>query len=610
MVADPEPLRIADYAFISNAMTGALVGCNGSIDWFCAPRIDAAACLAALLGGPEHGYWKIAPATSVTRRSRRYEKDTLVLETDFETAEGAVRIIDFMPADDERSPISAHIIRIVEGLHGRVEMAMQLVIRFYYGSMRPWVRQVGGIYTAVAGPDSLDIATSATLEVNDRGIEARFVAEAGRRTHFRLSYRRSHHPYTKPFDIEKSLHETVVWWRTWAGQCSYHGPWREEIVRSLLTLKGLTSRTTGGIAAALTTSLPERIGSVRNWDYRFCWLRDSTFTLWSLLSNGYRQEGVAWGHWLLRAIAGDPADLQIVYGISGERWLTEREIPWLAGYRDSRPVRVGNAASGQFQLDVYGEIMDSLHVAQAEGIRPERHAWDIQLNLMDFLESHWQKPDDGIWEVRGGPRHFTHSKVMAWVAFDRAVKDARIYHPDAPVERWIRIRDAIHAEVCERGFSKEKGSFTQHYGSAELDASLLMMTLVGFLPPQDPRVRGTVQAIERELMEDGLVRRYHTHPLTDGLPEGEGLFLPCSFWLVDNLVLQGRREDAERLFERLLALRNDVGLLSEEYDPRNRELIGNIPQAFTHVGLINSARNLTGDGLGARRARNCPAGPP
>ncbi|MDA8389959.1 MAG: glycoside hydrolase family 15 protein [Gammaproteobacteria bacterium] len=604
MITDTESPQIADYAFISNTTTGALVGRNGSIDWYCPSRIDAAACFAALLGGPQHGYFQIAPTAAVTACTRRYQRDTMILETDFETAQGAVRLIDFMPLEDEEVATSSHIIRIVEGLQGRVEMALKLVIRFYYGSMRPWIRETGSLYTAVAGPDSLDVAASVPLHAGEGSLEARFALEAGQRAHFRLSYRRSHHPYTKPFDIHKSLHQTVAWWRTWTGQCSYQGPWRDEVVRSLLTLKALTSRTTGGIAAALTTSLPERIGGTRNWDYRFCWLRDSTFTLWALLRNGYRQEGVAWGHWLLRAVAGDPADLQIVYGVSGERWLAEREIPWLNGYRNSRPVRVGNAASGQFQIDVYGEIMDSLHVAQAEGIRPEHHAWDIQLSLMDFLESHWQKPDDGIWEVRGGPRHFTHSKMMAWVAFDRAVKDARLYHPDAPIERWTRIRDAIHAEVCEHGFDKDKNSFTQYYGSPALDSSLLMMPLVGFLPACDPRVRGTVEAIERELMEDGLVLRYHTNPDTDGLPEGEGLFLPCSFWLVDNLVLQDRREEAERLFERLLGLRNDVGLLSEEYDPRTRELVGNIPQAFTHVGLINSARNLAGDGLGARRARH------
>ena len=610
MNTDTSSLQIADYALISNTTTGALVGRNGSIDWFCPSRIDAPACFAALLGGPEQGYFRIAPIAAVTACRRRYQRDTMILETDFETAEGAVRLIDFMPIEMEEFPVSSHVIRIVEGLRGRVEVALQLVIRFYYGSMRPWIREVDTIHTAVGGPDSLDIEGSVALHADDGRLDAHFTLEAGQRVHFRLSYRSSHRPHTRPFDVYESLHKTAAWWRTWVGQCTYQGPWRDEIMRSLLTLKALTSRTTGGIAAALTTSLPERIGGTRNWDYRFCWLRDSTFTLWALLSSGYRQESVAWEHWLLRAVAGDPADLQIVYGISGERWLAEREIPWLGGYRNSRPVRVGNAASGQFQIDVYGEIMDSLHVAQANGIRPERHAWDIQLSLMDFLESHWQKPDDGIWEVRGGRQHFTHSKMMAWVAFDRAVKDARAYHPDAPIERWIRIRDTIHAEVCARGFNKDKGSFTQCYGSSALDASLLMMPLVGFLSARDPRVRATVAAIERELTEDGLVLRYRTSGDIDGLPEGEGLFLPCSFWLVDNLALQGRRTEAEQLFLRLLSLRNDVGLFSEEYDPRTRELIGNIPQAFTHVGLINSARNLTGDGLGARRAFASPPSHP
>ncbi len=587
------PLPIEQYALIGNAVTGALIGQNGSIDWFCAPRVDSAACFAALLGDQNNGCWQITPQAAVRHVTRRYRRDTLILETDFETADGAVRLIDFMPiAGDGRT--GCRIIRIVEGLRGTVAMRMGLMIRFYYGSMMPWVRRVDGVTLAVAGPDSLYLDASVATHGEGPATVSRFPISAGERQVFQLTYQPTHETSHEALDAAQALARTERWWQTWARQCQYEGPWRDDVMRSLITLKALTCRPTGGIAAALTTSLPERIGGSRNWDYRFCWVRDATFILWSLLTTGYTEEAAQWREWLLRAVAGSPADLQIVYGVAGERWLGEREIPWLAGYEHSQPVHVGNAASEQFQLDVYGELMDSLHLARHTGLHPEAHAWRIQCAIMEFLESHWQQPDDGIWEMRGGRRHFTHSKVMAWVAFDRAVKDATRYHLKGPVDRWAKIRDAIHEDVCAKGFDKAANRFTQSYGSHNVDASLLMMALVGFLPPEDPRIRATVAAIEAELVVEGFVMRYRTEDSPDGLPHGEGVFLPCSFWLVDNLVLQGRREEALSLFNRLLALQNDVGLLAEEYDMGARRMVGNFPQAFTHVALINSARNLTG----------------
>ena len=597
-------LAIEQYAFIGNAVTGALVGSNGSIDWFCPPRVDSSACFAALLGGPDNGYWQIAPSDPVKKVERRYRKDTLVLETDIETALGAVRIVDFMPINDETCGDGCHLIRIVEGLRGEIDLRMTLAIRFYYGSTVPWVRKINGVHKAVAGPDTLYLAASIPCHGEGQTTVAHFAIKAGQRETFHLTYQPTHHTRYEAQDPSVALEQTEHWWRLWAQKCSYQGPWREAVMRSFITLKGLTCRPTGAIAAALTTSLPEQLGGTRNWDYRFCWVRDATFTLWSLLTTGYTEEATEWREWLLRAVAGSPADLQIVYGVAGERWLGEREIPWLSGYENSAPVRVGNAASDQFQLDVYGELMDSLHLARSVGLNPEAHAWRIQCAIMEFLESHWQLPDDGIWEVRGGRQHFTHSKVMAWVAFDRAVKDARRYGLKGPIEKWEKVRDAIHKDVCEKGFHPKKKSFTQHYGGEALDASLLMMALVGFLPPTDPRIQGTLAAIEAELLVDGLVMRYRTEQSADGLPQGEGLFLPCSFWLVDNLVLQGRHAEAEKLFARLVGLQNDVGLLSEEYDPAAKRLVGNFPQAFTHVALVNSARNLTGDGPATRRARN------
>ena len=608
-MSDPknENLPIEDYALIGNTITGALVGKNGSIDWFCAPRLDSAACFAALLGDRDNGHWQIAPADSTWTVRRRYRDNTLILETEFETSQGCARLTDFMVMNGHDSEEHCRLVRIVEGVSGSIDMEMVLVIRFYYGSMVPWVRRVGDARLAVAGPDSLHLTATVPVYGHDQTTRARFTLTAGQREIFHLGYQPTHHTVYEPPEPLAALAHTEAWWRAWVAQGHYEGPWRAIVMRSLITLKALTCRSTGAIAAALTTSLPEQLGGTRNWDYRYCWLRDATFTLWSLLTTGYTDEAVAWREWLMRAVAGHPADLQIVYGVAGERWIGEREIPWLRGYEGASPVRVGNAAADQFQIDVYGELMDSLHLARSVGLNPEAHVWDIQRAVMGFLETHWHLPDDGIWEMRGGRRHFTHSKVMAWVAFDRAVKDAARYGLEGPVERWQEIRDTIHADVCAHGFNVAKNSFTQYYGSESLDASLLMMALVGFLPATDARIVGTVRAIEDELMDDGLVLRYRPQESGDGLPGTEGVFLPCSFWLVDNLVLQGRDSEARQLFARLVSLCNDVGLLSEEYDPAARRLVGNFPQAFTHVALVNSARNLAGDGPAAHRARNQPA---
>lgn len=592
------PLPIEDYALIGDCHTAALVGRDGSIDWLCSPRFDSGACFAALLGTPAHGRWLIAPAAEVRSVRRKYRDGTLVLETEFETAAGAVRIIDCMPLANERWDV----LRIVEGLRGRVAMRMELVIRFDYGSIVPWVRRVDGTLLATAGPDTLELHTEVPVRGENMKTVAEFHVDAEERKRFSLDYRPSHEPARQAVDPEQALTATEKGWRKWSGRCAYQGPWRDAMVRSLITLKALTYAPTGGIVAAPTTSLPEQPGGVRNWDYRYCWLRDATFTLNALLLAGYRDEAVAWREWLLRAVAGSPEDLQILYGVAGERRLDEYELGWLPGYGGAVPVRVGNAASRQFQLDVYGEVMDTLHLARAAGLEPEQAAWRIQVALLEFLEANWRQPDEGIWEMRGPRRHFTHSKVMAWVAFDRAVKDAEIYGLGGPVERWRQVRDAIHAQVCAQGYDARCNSFVQSYGSADLDASLLLIPQVGFLPPDDPRVRGTVEAIERNLVVDGLALRYSTATAVDALPPGEGTFLPCSFWLADALVLIGRREDGEALFERLLALRNDVGLLSEEYDPRARRMLGNFPQALTHMALINSARLLSISPEQAKRA--------
>jgi len=584
-------LPIEDYALIGDTRSAALVGRDGSIDWLCLPRFDSPACFAALLGSRAHGHWLIAPAHGGPASARRYRNGTLILETEFRTASGAARVIDCMPLGGEQS----QVLRIVEGISGEVEMAMELVMRFDYGSVVPWVRRSSGKLVATAGPDALELHTPVEAKGVDMTTHARFTVRAGERVPFALGHRASHEAQRTPVAADAALSTTEAWWRDWSGRCTYAGPWREPVVRSLVTLKALTYSPTGGIVAAPTTSLPEQHGGVRNWDYRYCWLRDATFTLYALLYAGYREEARAWREWLLRAVAGRPQDLQILYGISGERRLPEFEIGWLTGYEGAAPVRVGNAAATQYQLDVYGEVMDAFHLARGAGIAHEGHAWQVQKVLLDFLESSWDRPDEGIWEVRGPRRHFTHSKVMAWVAFDRAVKAVERFGLDGRATHWRRLRADVHAAVCREGFNPERNAFVQHYGSRGLDASLLMMPLVGFLPPSDPRVRGTVEAIRAELTVDGLVRRYDGGDV-DGLPPGEGVFLPCSFWLADNLAMAGRIAEARELFERLLSLANDVGLLSEEYDPQRRRLLGNFPQAMTHVALVNTARNLSGRG--------------
>jgi GH15 family glucan-1,4-alpha-glucosidase len=592
------PLPIEDYALIGDCHTAALVGRDGSIDWLCFPRFDSAACFAALLGEPAHGRWLIAPATQVLGIRRKYRDDTLILETEFETGEGAVRIIDCMPLSDERWDV----LRIVEGLRGRVAMRMELIMRFDYGSIVPWVRKLGDTLLATAGPDTLELRTPVAVHGEDLKTVAEFYVSKGERTPFALSYRFSHEPALQAADAERALMATENWWREWSGRCTYKGRWRNAVVRSLITLKALTYEPTGGMVAAPTTSLPEKRGGVRNWDYRYCWLRDATFTLNALLLAGYHEEAVAWREWLLRAAAGRPDDLQTLYSVTGERRLDEYEVSWLPGYGGAAPVRVGNAASKQFQLDVYGEVMDTLHLARAAALEPEPAAWRIQVALLAFLDSNWQRPDEGIWEVRGPRRHFTHSKVMAWVAFDRAIKDVEVFGLDGPVEHWRQTRDAIHAQVCTAGYDARRNTFVQSYSSPHLDASLLLIPQVGFLPPDDSRVRGTVEAIERTLIVDGLVLRYSTATDVDALPPDEGTFLPCSFWLADALVLIGRREEGEALFERLLGLSNDVGLLSEEYDPRDRHMLGNFPQALTHMALVNTARLLSIPAQQAKRA--------
>lgn len=592
------PLPIEDYALIGDCHTAALVGRDGSIDWLCFPRFDSDACFAALLGDPGHGRWLIAPAAEVHNTRRKYRPGTLILETDFETDEGAVRIIDFMSFSNERWDV----LRIVEGLSGRVAMRMELIIRFDYGSTVPWVRKLDGTLQATAGPHTLELHCGIAVHGENMKTVAEFHVSKGERISFALNYRPSYETTLPALDPEQALTATEEVWREWCGRCTYQGRWRDPVERSLITLKALTYAPTGGIIAAPTTSLPECEGGVRNWDYRYCWLRDATFTLNALLLAGYHEEAVAWREWLLRAIAGSPEDLRILYSVTGERRLDEYEVGWLPGYGGAAPVRVGNAASKQFQLDVYGEVMDTLHLARLAGLEPEPAAWRIQVAVLQFLESNWQQPDEGIWEVRGPRRHFTHSKVMAWVAFDRAVKDVEAFELDGPVERWRLVRDAIHAQICSAGYDAQRNTFVQSYGSSRLDASLLLIPQLGFLPPDDPRVLGTIEAIERNLVVDGLVLRYATDVEVDALPPGEGTFLPCSFWLAGSLALIGRREEGEALFERLLALSNDLGLLAEEYDTRERCMLGNFPQALTHTALINTAYLLSIPAEQAKRA--------
>jgi GH15 family glucan-1,4-alpha-glucosidase len=583
------PSRIEDYALIGDCETAALVARDGSIDWLCFPRFDSAACFAALLGTPEHGRWLLTPVDTIQTIRRRYREGTLVLETEYQTDSGVVAVVDCMPL----RTLSHDIVRMIEGRRGQVRMRMELVIRFDYGSIVPWVRHTERGIRAIAGPDAMHLRTDVPVHGEQFRTIAEFTVSEGQRIPFTLTWYPSHQPEPAESDPEQSIRETEQWWQAWSARCTYTGAWREQVVRSLITLKALTYAPTGGLVAAATTSLPEQLGGVRNWDYRYCWLRDATFTLYALMTGGYMDEARAWREWLVRAVAGKPSEMQIMYGLAGERRLAEWVVDWLPGYEGAAPVRVGNAAFRQHQLDVYGEVMDALHLARRMGLAHDENAWRVQRALVQFLEEHWQRPDEGIWEVRGPPRHFTHSKVMAWVAIDRAVKAVEQFGYAGSVDQWRELRDTIHADVCRNGFDPELNSFVQYYGAKQLDASLLMLPLVGFLPATDPRLRGTVQAIQDQLMRHGFVERYRTDPDVDGLPSGEGVFLVCTFWLADNLALQGRYDEARAIFERLLGLCNDVGLLSEEYDPHTKRLIGNFPQAFSHLGLINTARNLS-----------------
>ncbi|MFJ4903194.1 glycoside hydrolase family 15 protein [Streptomyces sp. NPDC088727] len=580
---------IEDYALIGDLQTAALVGKNGSVDWLCLPRFDSGACFAALLGDEDNGHWRIAPQGADTCTRRAYAGESLVLETFWETRTGTVKVIDFMPQRDA----APDVMRIIEGVSGTVDMTSVLRLRFDFGSVVPWVRRSEGHRVAVAGPDSAWLRSDPPVKTWGQQFStcSSFTVSAGEKVAFVLTWHPSHSPRPELVDPFEALENTLADWAEWSARCKYQGPYREAVIRSLITLKALTFGPTGGIVAAPTTSLPEEIGGVRNWDYRFCWLRDSTLTLGALISAGYLEEAGAWRDWLLRAVAGDPADLQIMYGLAGERRLPESELPWLSGYESSAPVRIGNAAVRQRQLDVYGEVIDSLRLARDAGLGDKPHAWNLQLSLLGFLESTWREPDEGLWEIRGQRRHFVHSKVMAWVAADRAVRSLE-EDPSltGDADRWRAMRDAVHREVCEKGYDPVRNTFTQSYGSRELDAATLLIARTGFLPPDDPRLVGTVDAVRAELGSDGLVRRYSTDgPSIDGLPGGEGAFLACSFWLADALRMTGRTEEATELFERLLALRNDVGLLAEEYDTAGQRQLGNFPQAFSHVGLVGTA---------------------
>ena len=581
---------LEDYALLGDCETAALVSRDGSLDWLCWPRFDSPACFASLLGGPQNGHWLIAPLGDQVRRQRRYRGDTLILETELQTPEGAATLIEFMPPRDQTS----HVVRLVVGRSGQLRMRTELIVRFDYGSLVPWVtRGEAQTLRAVCGPDMVVLRTPVRVRGEDLKSVAEFHVSAGQVVPFVLSYGASHLPAPAAIDPMAALNETESYWTQWSQRSAATGEWCKPVLRSLITLKALTYRPTGGIVAAPTTSLPEQPGGTRNWDYRYCWLRDATFTLLALMNAGYQEEAMQWRGWLLRAVAGDASQVQILYGLRGERRVSEWEIPWLSGYEESRPVRAGNGAAGQLQLDIYGETLDALYHSRASGHHRHDDAdWSLQQGLLQHLQEIWEQPDQGIWEMRGGPRHFTYSKIMAWVAFDRSIKAVEQFGLSGPVSQWRALRQRIHDEVCTRGYDSERDTFVQSYGSKELDASLLLMPLVGFLPPTDLRVRGTVEAIERHLMADGLVMRYDTRSGHDGLPPGEGAFLACSFWLADNLVLIGRREDARQLYERLLALRNDVGLLAEEYLPSQKRMLGNFPQALSHIALVNTAHNL------------------
>jgi GH15 family glucan-1,4-alpha-glucosidase len=583
-------LRIEDYGLIGNCETAALVGRDGSIDWLCWPRFDSGACFAALLGTPEHGRWLIAPSAPGARVTRRYRPDTLILETRFETDSGTATLTDFMPLRDEHPCL----VRLVTCEKGSVPFATEFLVRFGYGDTVPWVTKTAdGRISALAGPDKLILQSSVDLYGENLRTIGQFTVSEGETASFVLTYAPSNLPDPPSADPLALLTDTEKFWRDWTAQCEMTGPWAEVVKRSLITLKAMTYMPTGGVVAAATTSLPEQIGGQRNWDYRYCWVRDATLTLLALMNTGYYESARAWRAWLLRAVAGSPEQMQIMYGLAGERRLYEVEIPWLPGYEKSAPVRIGNGAHQQTQLDVYGELIDALHQARKGGLAAEHSGWELQLAILRHLEKQWREPDQGIWEVRSGPKHFTYSKVMAWVAFDRSIKGVKMFNLKGPTDRWRQIRREIHADICKHGYDSELGCFVRSYGSKDVDASLLLLPAVGFLPADDPRIRGTVERIERTLMQDGLVLRYDTTKSDDGLPPGEGMFLACSFWLVDAYVQLGRHDDAIKLFERLLTLPNDLGLLSEEYDPKAKRLVGNFPQAFSHLTLVNSACNLS-----------------
>ncbi|MCB1488643.1 MAG: glycoside hydrolase family 15 protein [Bauldia sp.] len=592
-------------------ISAALVGTDGSIDWLCLPRFDSPACFCALLGNPENGRWQIAPKGKVVKSSQRYVPDTAVLETHFETEEGVIEVVDFMPLSDDEQRVD--VVRIVRGVSGRVTVGMELILRFNYGEILPWVLRRDYGLSAVAGPDAVELNTPAKLEGHDMKTVAEFTLGEGETMPFTLSYHPSNKPPHFVRDRTDSLNQTIGWWTEWVSRCSFtsHRPkWHEAVTRSLITLKLLTFAPTGGIVAAPTTSLPEEIGGSRNWDYRFCWLRDSALTLYALVNSGYRAEAEAWRQWVRRATAGHPKQLQIMYGISGERWLPEMEVPWLSGYEGSQPVRVGNAAADQVQLDIYGEIAETLFVARQTGLGPLDKTNQFNVLVLEHLEQIWQTTDHGIWEMRGPPRAFTHSRVMCWVAFDRATKISEQFGARGPVEHWRKVRDTIHDEVCTKGYDEVRNTFTQFYGGNTVDASLLLMPQVGFLPPDDPRLTGTVKAIEEDLLSDGFVMRYATNAVDDGVGGGEGAFLACSFWLADAYVLTGRQDEAVELFERLLSLRNHLGLLAEEYDPVRKRLVGNFPQGLSHLGLINTAHSLASrHGPAQQRSGQDPAPP-
>lgn len=587
-------LRIEDYGLIGDCHTGALVGRNGSIDWLCLPRFDSGACFAALLGTVENGRWLLSPKESDCKVTRRYLPDTLILETEFETSEGgAIRITDFMPVNSK----AVDLVRIVEGIRGEVPMQMDLVARFDYGSVTPWIIAEKGIISAVAGPDRLSLRTNVKLSRKDTRLQSEFVIRKGQRLSFTITWSRSNEDIPKSIVPLRALRSTERWWKQWAQGCTVPPNRREPVTRSLITLKALTYRPTGGIAAALTTSVPERIGGVRNWDYRYCWLRDASFTLFALMGCGYMEEARQWLTWLLRATTGHPAELQVLYGVAGERRLTELELNWLRGYEGSTPVRIGNAATRQFQLDVFGELLDAIHKWWCIGGNVTAFGWSLLLSMMDFLETAWKKPDEGIWEVRGKRRHFTHSKVMAWVAFDRAIEIAEKLKLEGPVKRWCQVRDEIRRQILEKGFDPEMNCFVQYFGAKVVDAALLRLPLVGFLPARDNRMKGTVAAIEKDLIVNGFVHRYQTSSDVDGLPEGEGAFLMCTLWYADVLHLSGRKAEAQQVFERVLGIRNDLGLLSEMYDPVSKRQVGNFPQGFSHVGVVITAMRLFGEGV-------------